>query len=191
VSLPNRRWAFSDSLYATLNRKGVSNPMKNIIFLFRAAKPQFMKFWTNRPKFHAGFTLIEIMVVIVILGILATLIIPRFMGREEEARRTMARVQMGSMETALKLYKLDNGVYPSTEQGLQALVEPPTIGRLPRKWREGGYLEKSRVPLDPWDNDYIYLSPGVHGDFDLISYGADGEPGGEGNNKDINNWEME
>jgi general secretion pathway protein G len=131
------------------------------------------------------------MVVIVILGILATLIIPRFMGREEEARRTMARVQMGSMETALKLYKLDNGVYPSTEQGLQALVEPPTIGRLPRKWREGGYLEKSRVPLDPWDNDYIYLSPGVHGDFDLISYGADGEPGGEGNNKDINNWEME
>jgi general secretion pathway protein G len=95
------------------------------------------------------------------------------------------------METALKLYKLDNGVYPSTEQGLQALVEPPTIGRLPRKWREGGYLEKSRVPLDPWDNDYIYLSPGVHGDFDLISYGADGEPGGEGNNKDINNWEME
>jgi general secretion pathway protein G len=191
VSLPNRRWAFSDSLYATLNRKGVSNPMKNIIFLFRAAKPQVMKFWTNRPKFHAGFTLIEIMVVIVILGILATLIIPRFMGREEEARRTMARVQMGSMETALKLYKLDNGVYPSTEQGLQALVEPPTIGRLPRKWREGGYLEKSRVPLDPWDNDYIYLSPGVHGDFDLISYGADGEPGGEGNNKDINNWEME
>jgi general secretion pathway protein G len=165
--------------------------MKNIISLFRAAKPQFMKFWTNRPKFHAGFTLIEIMVVIVILGILATLIIPRFMGREEEARRTIARVQMESMETALKLYKLDNGVYPSTEQGLQALVEAPTIGQLPRKWREGGYLEKSRVPLDPWDNDYIYLSPGVHGDFDLISYGADGEPGGEGNNKDINNWEME
>lgn len=155
--------------------------MKKIIFLFRAAK----------PKFYAGFTLIEIMVVIVILGILATLIIPRFMGREEEARRTMARVQMESMETALKLYKLDNGVYPSTEQGLQALVEPPTIGQAPRKWRKGGYLEKSRVPKDPWDNDYIYLSPGVHGDLDLISYGADGEPGGEENNKDINNWELE
>ncbi len=153
--------------------------------------PRFIKYWTNRPKFYPGFTLIEIMVVIVILGILATLIIPRFMGREEEARRTMARVQMESMETALKLYKLDNGVYPSTEQGLQALIEPPTIGRVPRKWREGGYLEKSRVPKDPWDNDYIYLSPGVHGDFDLISYGADGEPGGEGNNKDINNWEIE
>ena len=165
--------------------------MKKIIFLLRAAKPQFIKFWTNRPKFYAGFTLIEIMVVIVILGILATLIIPRFMGREEEARRTMARVQMESMETALKLYKLDNGVYPSTEQGLQALVEAPTIGQVPRKWRKGGYLEKSRVPKDPWDNDYIYLSPGVHGDFDLISYGADGEPGGEENNKDINNWEVE
>jgi len=140
---------------------------------------------------NRGFTLIEIMVVIVILGILATLIIPRFMGREEEARRTMARVQMESIETALKLYKLDNGVYPSTEQGLQALVEPPSIGQIPRKWREGGYLEKGKVPPDPWDNDYVYLSPGLHGDFDLISYGADGEPGGEGNNRDINNWESE
>ncbi|MGD8982874.1 MAG: type II secretion system major pseudopilin GspG [Desulfobacteraceae bacterium] len=165
--------------------------MKKIIFLFKVAKPRFTKFWTDPPKFYPGFTLIEIMVVIVILGILATLIIPRFMGREEEARRTMARVQMESIETALKLYKLDNGVYPSTEQGLQALIEPPTIGQVPRKWREGGYLEKSRVPKDPWDNDYIYLSPGVHGDLDLISYGADGEPGGEGNNKDINNWELE
>ena len=165
--------------------------MKKTISLFKGAMPRFIKYWTNRPKFYPGFTLIEIMVVIVILGILATLIIPRFMGREEEARRTMARVQMESMETALKLYKLDNGAYPSTEQGLQALIEPPTIGRVPRKWREGGYLEKSRVPKDPWDNDYIYLSPGVHGDFDLISYGADGEPGGEGNNKDINNWEIE
>jgi general secretion pathway protein G len=103
------------------------------------------------------------MVVIVILGILATLIIPRFMGREEEARRTMAQVQMESLETSLKLYKLDNGVYPSTEQGLQALVEAPTIGQLPRKWREGGYLEKRRVPKDPWDSEYIYLSPGLHG----------------------------
>lgn len=165
--------------------------MKKIIFLFRAAKPQFIKFWTNRPKFYPGFTLIEIMVVIVILGILATLIIPRFMGREEEARRTMAQVQMESLETSLKLYKLDNGVYPSTEQGLQALVEAPTIGQLPRKWREGGYLEKRRVPKDPWDSEYIYLSPGLHGDFDLISYGADREPGGEGNNKDINNWELD
>ena len=165
--------------------------MKKIISLCKAANSRSIKSWTNGTKFHAGFTLIEIMVVIVILGILATLIIPRFMGREEEARHTVARVQMESIETALKLYKLDNGVYPSTEQGLQALVEPPSIGQIPRKWREGGYLEKGRVPRDPWDNDYVYLSPGLHGDFDLISYGADGEPGGEGNNKDINNWESE
>ena len=138
-----------------------------------------------------GFTLIELMVVIVILGILAGLIIPRIMGRPEEARRMKARVQMESIETALKLYKLDNGSYPTTEQGLQALVEAPTVGQLPKAWRDGGYLEKGRVPKDPWDNEYIYLSPGVNSDFDLISYGADGEPGGEDINKDINNWELE
>ena len=138
-----------------------------------------------------GFTLIELMVVIVILGILAGLIIPRIMGRPEEARRMKARVQIESIETALKLYKLDNGSYPSTEQGLEALVEAPSVGQLPRAWRDGGYLEKGRVPKDPWDNDFIYLSPGVNSDFDLIAYGADGEPGGEGNDKDINNWEME
>lgn len=138
---------------------------------------------------HAGFTLIELMVVIVILGVLAGLIIPRIVGRPEEARRIKARVQMESIETALKLYKLDNGTYPSTEQGLQALVEAPTVGQLPRKWREGGYLEKGKVPKDPWDNDYVYLCPGLHGDFDLMSYSADGEPGGEDENEDINNWE--
>ena len=131
------------------------------------------------------------MVVMVILGILAGLIVPRIMGRPEEARRTKARIQMESIETALKLYKLDNGVYPSTEQGLQALVEPPSVGQLPRRWREGGYLEKGKVPKDPWGNDYVYLSPGLHGDFDLISYGADGEPGGEGKDKDLNSWEIE
>lgn len=138
-----------------------------------------------------GFTLIELMVVIVILGVLAGLIIPRIMGRPEEARRMKARIQIESIETALKLYKLDNGPYPSTEQGLEALVEAPTVGQLPRAWREGGYLEKGRVPKDPWENEFIYLSPGVHSDFDLISYGADGEPGGEDKNKDINNWELE
>ena len=138
-----------------------------------------------------GFTLIELMVVIVILGILAGLIIPRIMGRPEEARRMKARVQIESIETALKLYKLDNGSYPSTEQGLEALVEAPSVGQLPRAWRDGGYLEKGRVPKDPWDSEFIYLSPGVNSDFDLIAYGADGEPGGEGNDKDINNWEME
>jgi general secretion pathway protein G len=139
----------------------------------------------------SGFTLIELMVVIVILGILAGLIIPRIMGRPEEARQMKARVQIESIETALRLYKLDNGSYPSTEQGLQALVEAPTAGELPRAWREGGYLEKGKMPKDPWDNEYVYLSPGVHGDYDLFSYGADGQPGGEGKDKDINSWDLD
>ncbi len=136
-----------------------------------------------------GFTLIELMVVIVILGILAGLIIPKIMGRPEEARRMKAKIQIESIETALKLYRLDNGEYPSTEQGLEALVEPPTVGRLARAWRKGGYLEKGKVPKDPWGNDYIYLCPGLNDDFDLMSYGADGQAGGEDNNADINSWE--
>ncbi len=140
---------------------------------------------------NRGFTLIELMVVIVILGILAGLIVPRIMSRPEEARQAKARIQIESLETALKLYKLDNGSYPSTEQGLQALVEAPTVGNLPRKWREGGYLEKGKVPKDPWGNDYVYLSPGTSGDYDIISYGSDGEQGGEKKNKDINSWEIE
>ena len=140
---------------------------------------------------NGGFTLIELMVVIVILGILAGLIIPRIMGRPEEARQMKAKVQMESIETALRLYKLDNGDYPTTEQGLQALVEPPTVGELPRAWRQGGYLEKGKMPKDPWENDYIYLCPGLHGDFDLVSYGADGQPGGEDKNADINSWELD
>ena len=138
-----------------------------------------------------GFTLIELMVVLVILGVLASLIVPRIMSRPEEARRIKARVDIQSLETALKLYNLDNGDYPTTEQGLQALVEPPTTGTLPKNWREGGYLEKGKIPEDPWGNEYVYLSPGSHGDFDLISYGADGEAGGEGKNADVVSWELE
>ena len=146
----------------------------------------------NRKHLNVhGFTLIELMVVIVILGILAGLIIPRIMGRPEEARRIKARMQMESMEGALKLYKLDNGAYPSTEQGLQALIEAPAVGELPKAWRKGGYLEKGKVPKDPWGNEYIYLSPGLHDDFDLVSYGADGQPGGEEKNQDVNSWELE
>ena len=102
-----------------------------------------------------------------------------------------AKIQIESIETALKLYKLDNGYYPVTEQGLQALVEAPTVGQLPRAWREGGYLEKGKVPKDPWGNEYVYLSPGVQGDYDLSSYGPDGQPGGEGEDEDINSWELE
>ncbi len=138
-----------------------------------------------------GFTLIELMVVIVILGILAGLIVPRIMGRPDEARQLKAKVQIESLETTLKLYKLDNGAYPSTEQGLQALIEQPTTGDIPKKWREGGYLEKGKLPKDPWGNEFIYLSPGTHGEYDIMSYGADGVPGGEGKNADINSWEID
>lgn len=138
-----------------------------------------------------GFTLIELMVVIVILGILAGLIIPRIMGRPDEARQAKARIMIEGIETALKLYRLDNGFYPSTEQGLKALVEASTIQPLPRNWREGGYLEKGKVPKDPWGNDFAYLCPGTYGEFDLLSYGADGQPGGDGKNKDITNWSSE
>ena len=138
-----------------------------------------------------GFTLIELMVVIVILGILAGLIVPRIMGRPDEARRAKARIQIESIETALKMYKLDNGNYPTTEQGLQALVEPPAVGTPLKNWRQGGYLEKGNVPKDPWDHDFIYLSPGAHGEYDLTSRGADGEPDGEGKNKDITSWASE
>lgn len=145
----------------------------------------------RRTLNHKGFTMIELMVVIVILGILAAIIAPKLVGRTDEARITKARVDITNLETALKLYKLDNGVYPGTEQGLQALVEAPETGTAPRNWREGGYLEKNRVPKDPWGNEFVYLSPGVYGDFDLSSYGADGLAGGEGINADINNWEIE
>ncbi len=140
---------------------------------------------------QAGFTLIELMVVMVILGILGVLIAPRIIDRPEEARRTKVAVQIQSLEQALKMYKLDNGDYPSTEQGLQALVEAPSVGKLPKRWKKGGYLEKGRIPKDPWGNTFVYLSPGLHGDFDLTSYGPDNEPGGEDENADINNWELE
>jgi general secretion pathway protein G len=142
-------------------------------------------------KRQRGFTLIELMVVLVILGILAGLIIPKVMGRPDDARRQKTRMQMESIETALKLYKLDTGNYPTTEQGLQALVEPPETGALAENWKEGGYLEKGKVPKDAWGREFIYVSPGSNGDYDLSSTGADGEQGGEGKNKDITSWEDE
>jgi len=140
---------------------------------------------------QAGFTLIELMVVIVILGLLAGLILPRFIGQSDTAKRQAAKTQMTLLESALKMYKLDNGSYPTTEQGLKSLVEPPASGNLPKNWRKGGYLEKGKVPKDPWKNEFIYVSPGSHGDFDITSLGADGEPGGEDFDKDINSWDAD
>jgi general secretion pathway protein G len=140
-------------------------------------------------KSELGFTLLEILIVITILGILASLIAVKLMDRPGEARQLKAQMDIQSLETALKLYKLDNAFYPTTDQGLRALVEKPALGKIPPKWREGGYLEKDVLPKDPWDRDYLYLSPGVHNkDFDMWSYGADGEDGGEGEDADVTNW---
>jgi len=143
-------------------------------------------------KNEAGFTLIEIMVVVIILGLLAGIVLPKILGREEEAKVSAAKVQIKSMESALDGFKLDNGFYPSTEQGLGALIKKPEVGRIPEKWAEGGYLKPARIPKDPWGKDYQYFSPGNEGrEYEIISYGADGEQGGEGKNADINSWKIE
>lgn len=138
------------------------------------------------PRRAAGFTLIEILVVVVILGILAGLIVPRIMDRPDQARVVAAKADIAAIVNALKLYRLDNGTYPSAEQGLPALVQRPTVGELPRNWKAGGYLE--RLPKDPWGADYQYLNPGVHGEIDVFSFGADRKPGGEDYNADIGSW---
>jgi len=140
---------------------------------------------------NRGFTLIEIMVVIVILALLAAIVGPKIIGRTDDAKITDAKVQVKNLETALKLYKMDSGSYPATEQGLQALITKPTTGVIPKNFKEGGYLESKNVPKDPWGNDYIYLSPGEHGDYDLCSYGSDGVKGGEGKSADICNWNLQ
>ena len=147
--------------------------------------------YTTTMTHQNGFTLIELMVVIVILGILAGLIVPRIMGEPEKAKRLKAKMQIESISTALKLYKLDMGVYPTTEQGLQALEEAPGTENDANRWRKGGYLEKGKVPKDPWGNEFVYVQPGGKGDFDLSSYGADGVAGGEDDNADVNSWEIE
>ncbi len=143
-------------------------------------------------KNQKGFTLIEIMVVVIILGLLAGLVLPRILGQEEKAKVETAKVQIRSLENALSLFKLDNGFYPTTDQGLDALIKKPEVGRVPQKWREGGYLKPARIPKDPWGKDFVYLSPGNEGrEYDIISYGADNEPGGDGNNADIESWKMQ
>jgi general secretion pathway protein G len=135
---------------------------------------------------NAGFTLIEILVVVVILGTLAALIVPRVMDRPDQARAVAASADVATIVNALKLYRLDNGVYPSAEQGLAALVRRPERGDIPPNWKPGGYLE--RLPTDPWGGEYQYLNPGVHGEIDVFSYGADHKPGGEGYAADIGSW---
>jgi len=140
---------------------------------------------------RSGFTLIEVMVVMVILATLAVFVVPKFMDEPKRAQRVKAQVTISNIETALKTYYLDNGYYPTTDQGLDALVVEPNTDPVPTKWRKGGYLEKGKVPKDPWGNDYIYLSPGLHGDFDIISYGLDGVEGGEGWEADVESWNLE
>lgn len=137
---------------------------------------------------QGGFTLLEIMVVVVILGILAVLVVPKIISRPDEARVVAARQDIASLMQALKLYRLDNQRYPATEQGLQALVARPTTAPIPPNWKGEGYLD--RLPRDPWGNPYQYLNPGVHGEIDIVSYGADGAPGGAGNDADIGSWAL-
>lgn len=135
-----------------------------------------------------GFTLIEIMVVVVIMGILAALVVPKLMGRTDDARVAAARQDIATVMQGLKLYRLDNQRYPTTEQGLQALIIKPTSGPISNGWKTGGYLDK--LPKDPWGNPYQFLSPGIKGEVDVFSYGADGQPGGAGNDADIGSWEL-
>lgn len=139
-----------------------------------------------KPARSSGFTLIELMVVLVILGVLAALIAPKLMDRPDEARAIAARQDIATLVQALKLYRLDNTRYPTTEQGLQALVNRPTLEPLAKNWKAGGYLEK--LPNDPWGHPYLYLHPGRQGDVDVFSQGADGMPGGDGNDADLGNW---
>ncbi len=155
--------------------------MQNTQFSFiRRSHPDLKK--------SRGFTLIEIMVVVVIMGIMAALIVPKLMGRTEDARRIAAKQDIATLMQALKLYNLDNHRYPTTEQGLQALVSKPTSGPAADGWKTGGYLDK--LPKDPWGNPYQYLSPGVKGEIDVFSLGADGQPGGTDNDADIGSWDL-
>lgn len=139
-------------------------------------------------KRRRGFTLVEIMVVVVIIGLLAALIGPRVIGQSESARAEATRVQISQLTQALELYHLDNGFFPTTDQGLQALIEAATSEPEPKNFANGGYLQKKQLPRDGWDNEFLYICPGENGDFDIISYGSDGREGGEDFAADIGSW---
>lgn len=141
--------------------------------------------WTLKKR--KGFTLIEIMVVVVIIGLLSALVGPRLIGQSDEAKRKTTQTQISQLEQVLGLYYLDNGFYPTTAQGLEALVKEPSLPPEPLNYKKGGYMKK--VPKDAWGRDFVYTMPGDHGDFDIVSYGADGEEGGSDASADINNWE--
>jgi general secretion pathway protein G len=136
-------------------------------------------------KSFRGFTLIELMVVVLILGVLAAVIVPNVLGRGDDAKAAAAKQDVATLMQALKLYRLDNGRYPSTDQGLNALTSKPTTEPLPSNWKTGGYIE--RLPKDPWGNAYVFANPGVHGEVDVMSYGRDGKPGGAGADADVHN----
>jgi general secretion pathway protein G len=146
-----------------------------------------MMYLHNNIKNQSGFSFIEIMVVLIIIGILAAAVGGKFLGRAEEARLDQANADFSTIEGQLKLYYLDNYRYPTTEQGLQALVEKPSIDPAPRQWQTGGYLDA--LPIDPWGNPYLYHVPGTQGDYDLYSYGADGVVGGAEQDQDIYSWQ--
>jgi len=142
-----------------------------------------------KQRSNAGFSLVEILVVLVIMGLLISVVAPTVLNRADEARVQKAQADFKAIETALKIYRLDNYVYPVTAQGLEALVEPSTIEPEPRNFKEGGYL--TELPVDPWERPYLYMSPGEHGEIDIYSLGADGLSGGEDQAADIGNWKAE
>lgn len=143
----------------------------------------------TQRRYSTGFTLIEVMVVVVILGILAAIVVPRVLDRPDAARITKAKQDIRTLESALNLYKLDNISYPTTDQGLEALVHKPSTPPDPKNWKEGGYVD--RLPTDPWQRPYQYLTPGTHSITDIYTLGADGQPGGDGPDADIGNWNLE
>ncbi len=150
--------------------------------------PEELVQYPNLARRSRGFTLIEIMVVVVILGILAAIVAPRVIGRIDQAQVTRVQGDLRGIEQALNMYRLDTYQYPTTEQGLEALVRKPTDPNVAGNWKAGGYIP--RLPKDPWGNEYLYLNPGNHGEIDIYTLGRDGRPGGEGLDADVGNWDL-